>query len=125
MGLAMHLTFGTSYATTTGSLSEANFVSSKLGMGEEQEFYKSIQSYIVEHWKEPGYEEELYRLMLAGKITLPISKIDKFNRPVFTGRRWSGLQPAEEALANQTNLNNRLTSSSMILEKPGKDPAGA
>lgn len=122
MGLAMHLTFGTSYASTTGDLSQANFVSSKLGMGAEQETYKSIQKFVIDHWKIPGYDEELYRLMLAGKINLPISKFEKYNQPVFTGRRWSGLQPLEEAKANETNLNNRLTSVSMILESQGKDP---
>jgi lambda family phage portal protein len=119
--LGMALTFGTSYATTTGDLSEANFVSSKLGVEAENALYHDTQELIIEGWKIPGFDEELYRGMLAKKINLPIAKFDKFNSPIFTGHRRSGIQPLEEAKANESNLNNRLDSPQAIVERGGGD----
>lgn len=121
MSLGMGLTFGTSYATTTGDMSKANFVSSRLGQLEEREFYMSIQDFLIERWKEPAYDEQLYRAMLARKVTLPISKFDKFNAAAFTGRRWAFVQPVDENRAMEIALNNRVTSISAEIEKQGGD----
>lgn len=122
MCLGMSLTFGTSYATTTGDLSKANFVSSKLGIEAENALFHGTQQLLIEAWKVPGFDEELYRAILAKKIFLPLSKFEKFNQPIFTGHRRRGIQPLEEAKANESNLNNRLTSISAIIEEQGLDP---
>lgn len=122
VSLGMSQTFGISYATTTGDLSKANFVSSRLGQLEEREFYMSIQEFLIEKWKIPGFDEELFRAMLAKKITLPITKFDKFNQPSFTGRRWPFVQPVDEFKAMELALNNRVTSVSIEIEKQGGDP---
>jgi lambda family phage portal protein len=121
MALGMGLTFGTSYATTTGDLSKANFVSSKLGIEAENALFHSTQELLIEKWKIPGFDEELYRAILAGQVNLPIGKFEKFNQPIFTGHRRRGIQPLEEAKANETNINNRLTSISAIIEEQGLD----
>lgn len=122
VSLGMSQTFGISYATTTGDLSKANFVSSRLGQLEEREFYMSVQEFLIEKWKIPGFDEELFRAMLAKKITLPITKFDKFNQPSFTGRRWPFVQPVDEFKAMELALNNRVTSVSIEIEKQGGDP---
>lgn len=121
MALGMSLTFGTSYATTTGDLSKANFVSSKLGIEAENALFHSTQQLLIEIWKGPGFEEELYRAMLARKIFLPIGKFEKFNQPIFTGHRRSGIQPLEEAKANEVNINSRTDSPQAIVERRGGD----
>jgi lambda family phage portal protein len=123
MALGMGLTFGTSYATTTGDLSKANFVSSKLGIEAENALFHSTQQLLIDSWKVPGFEEELYRAILAFKIALPIAKFQKFNAPIFTGHRRRGIQPLEEAKANDTNLNNRVVSISELIEESGRNPA--
>ncbi len=107
--------FGTSYATTTGDLSQANFVSSRLGQIEEQEYYKFIQEYLVENLKAPMYDEELYRSILAGKLRLPISRFEKFNKVEFTGRRWKFVQPVDDMRAAELKLNNLTTSISDVI----------
>lgn len=118
---AMHLgtamAFGTSYATTTGDLSQANFVSSRLGQLSEQEYFKTIQEFFIEKWKIPSFDEELYRSMLVRKLPLPISKFDKFNKPKFTGRRWPFVQPVDEMKAVEMRLDNCMTSVSAEIEK--------
>ena len=115
--------FGTSYATTTGDLSKANFVSSRLGQNEEREHYKSIQETLIQRWKKPGYGEELYRAMLVGKVPLPVSKFDKFNHFAFTGRRWPFVQPKDDMQANELKLNNLTCSISDIIEETTQEDA--
>lgn len=109
--------FGTSYATTSGDLSQANFVSSRLGQLEEREFYMGVQEFLIEKWKRPGYDEELYRAFLSRGVTLPISKFDKFNKVKFTGRRWPYVQPVQDMNAKSMALDNLTTSISDIIEE--------
>lgn len=107
--------FGLSYATASGDLSQANFVSSRLGQNEEREYFMTVQQFLKDNWKIPGFDEELYRAMLARRVTLPISKFEKFNRPSFTGRRWPFVQPVDDMAAKIMALDNVLTSQSDIL----------
>ena len=117
MGLGMSQAFGTSYATTTGDLSEANFVSSRLGQNEEREEYKSVQQFFIEEWKEPQAEEELYRGMLSRNIPLPLSKLAKFNQFEFRGRRWEFVQPVDDRKAKSMALDDMTLSVGQIIEE--------
>ncbi|MEY2511984.1 MAG: hypothetical protein QOE26_2747 [Verrucomicrobiota bacterium] len=117
MMLSAGAVFGTSYATTTGDLSKANFVSSRMGQLEEREQYMAVQEFFIEKWKRPGFDEELYRAMLAQKVALPLSKFEKFNKPDFTGRRWKFVQPVDDMKANEMKLNNLTTSIGDIIRE--------
>ena len=115
--LGIGAVFGTSYATTTGDLSKANFVSSRMGQLEEREWYMACQEFLIEKWKKPGFDEELFRAMLARQVNLPISKFDKFNKPDFTGRRWKFVQPVDDMKANEMKLDNLVTSIGDIIRE--------
>jgi len=115
--LASGAVFGTSYATTTGDLSQANFVSSRIGQLEEREYYKFIQQFLIDKWKKPGFGEELYRGMIGGKLNLPVGRFPKFNKPKFTGRRWPFVQPVDDITAKERQMNNCITSISDIIEE--------
>ena len=121
MNLATAMTFGTSYATTTGDLSQANFVSSRLGQEAEHEFYMAVQEFFIEKWKIPAFDEELYRAILSGRVNLPLSKFEKFNCPQFTGRRWDFVQPVDQWRANEIALRLRAKSLTAIIEQAGGD----
>jgi lambda family phage portal protein len=122
MMLTAGMVFGTSYATTTGDLSKANFVSSRVGSNEEREHYMSTQQFLIEELKEPMYDEELYRAMLARKVPLPIGKFDKFNAPSFSGRRWKFVQPVDDWSAKEIEMDNCATSlGDVINETTGED----
>ncbi len=122
MNLWVGCAFGTSYMTTTGDMSEANFVASRIGQNEEREHFKACQSFFARKWKLPSFDEELYRSFLAGKIRLPISKYEKFHKPVFTGRRWPFIQPVDDARAMEILLNNRTRSVSSFIREAGGNP---
>jgi capsid protein len=93
-----------------------------MGQTNERDFFMGEQEFLISRWKKPGYAEQLYRALLVGKLKLPMTKFDKFNAPVFTGHRWSFIQPNEEAKALELALNNRTTSVSFEIEKQGGDP---
>jgi lambda family phage portal protein len=113
--------FGCSYATLTNDLSEANFVSSKIGQNEEQEAYMAAQEFFIEKWKRPDSEERLYRAIISGKLKLPLSKFDKFNKFEFRGRRWKYLQPIQDIQAKQMLLDNCLTTLSDVFEETNQE----
>lgn len=122
MMLTAGMVFGTSYATSTGDLSQANFVSSRVGQNEEREQYMAIQQFLIEELKEPMFDEELYRAMLSLKINLPIGKFPKFNKPAFSGRRWKFVQPVDDWSAKEIEMDNCATSlGDVINETTGED----
>ncbi len=123
MMLTAAMVFGTSYATTTGDLSQANFVSSRVGQIEEREQYMAIQEFLINKWKTPGAREETYRALLSRKLNLPISRVDKFDKIEFTGRRWKFVQPVDDMHAKELALNNLTTSISDVIAETSQEDA--
>lgn len=121
MMLTASMVFGTSYATTTGDLSKANFVSSRMGQLEEREQYMAIQEFMIDKWKKPGAGEELYRALLSRQLNLPISRFPKFNQIEFVGRRWKFVQPVDDMKAKEIGLNNLTTSISDIVAETSQE----
>jgi lambda family phage portal protein len=121
MMLTAGMVFGTSYASTTGDLSKANFVSSRVGQLEEREQYMAIQEFIKDKWKVPGAREEIYRALLSRKLSLPISRFGKFNKVDFTGRRWKFVQPVDDMKANEMRMDNLLAAPSDIVAETSQE----
>lgn len=121
MMLTTGMVFGTSYATTTGDLSQANFVSSRVGQIEEREQYMAIQQFIIDKWKKPGAREELWRMLLARQVNLPINRFDKFNKIEFAGRRWKYVQPVDDMRAAEMKMNNLLAAPSDIVAETSQE----
>jgi lambda family phage portal protein len=121
MMLTAGMVFGTSYATTTGDLSKANFVSSRVGQLEEREQYMAIQEFMIDKWKQPGAREEIYRALLSRKLNLPISRFGKFNKIDFTGRRWKFVQPVDDMKANEMRMDNLLAAPSDIVAETSQE----
>ncbi len=115
MMLTAGMVFGTSYMTTTGDLSKANFVSSRIGQTEERETFKAIQEFMINRWKIPGSEEELHRFMLARKVPLPFAKFDQFKAIEFAGRRWPFVQPVDDMKAAEMKMDNLICAPSDIV----------
>lgn len=121
---------GVSYHKLAGDLSDVNFSAGRMGEFEDRELWKAIQNYLITSWKLPAYEKWLNVMLLSGRITLknrPTVPLDvnqemKYQDVAFTGRRWQGIQPKEEALANQINLEMRITSPQRVIQSRGDDP---
>lgn len=116
------MALGTSYMTLSGDLSEANFSSLRAGLNEERSSWARWQQFFIESDCQPDFEEWLNQGLTTQKIPLPDSKFEKFNAAKFTGRRWSSVNPLQDANADIANINNLLMSRSEVIEARGADP---
>jgi lambda family phage portal protein len=114
---------GQTYMGFTGDVTGANFSSLRAGKDDEREKWKVWQNFLIRSWKEVEMEEWLFQAILRGQVNLPMSKFDKWNCTNFVGRRWTGVNPLQDAQQNTIDLNNRVTSISQIIrERTQRDP---
>lgn len=114
---------GVSYNTLASDLSDVNYSSIRAGVEEEREAYKIIQAFLVEHLL-----NEIFRAwLLAGDAkgafgTLPVkAKVDKFNAPIFSPRRWKYVNPTDDITATVTAIENGLKTKTQALAEQGID----
>jgi capsid protein len=53
---------------------------------------------------------------------LPYAKFDKFNSPVFFGRRWDWVDPRSEAMADAAAVALGTKSRAQLIRERGRDP---
>jgi lambda family phage portal protein len=110
-----------SYNSLANDMESVNFASGKLGLMEEREVWKAIQAWFIEAFCEEVFEAWLKNSILAGAINLPYSKLEKFNSPIFRGRRWQYVNPSQDVDADIRQLNSGLTSISRLLAERNID----
>jgi hypothetical protein len=54
--------------------------------------------------------------LLTGAIPLPLAKFDKFNKPIFKGRRWQGVDGLKEVQEAALRVANKFTSRTRVIE---------
>lgn len=114
----------TSYHTLSGDLTQVNFSSIRSGTLDERELWKMLQGWYVAAAKEAIVEQWLARALLfdAELKRLPYAKFDKFNAPVFTGRRWDWVDPRSDVLAAKEAVALGIKSRAQIIRDQGNDP---
>ena len=112
---------GVAASTLTGDLSDTNYSSMRAGLGEERENWKMVQNWLTDTVLEPIFPEWLEMAMLSGKLNLPFAKFEKFNQPKYHGRRWTSVNPLEDANALKILLTMGVTSRTQYLNQNGGD----
>lgn len=112
---------GVSYATLSNDLSQNSFSSSRVGLNEEREQWKMLQTWFIENFCQPEFEAWLYMALATRQIALPIDKIEKYNSPVWGGRRWSQVNPLQDRQAQKLALEMGLTTKSKEAREGGVD----
>ncbi len=110
---------GVSYGGLSGDMEGANFSSLKDGRGEERDEWKIFQKDLAESLCGPVFSSWLSRSLLTGSIPLPAIKLDKFDAATWRGRGWQSVNPKDDAVADDKNLQNRLTTPSEIVARRG------
>lgn len=108
---------GVAHASITGDLSQTTYSSARIGLLDERDTYKVLQSWFADHYADTVFADWLEMAMISGSINLPFSKFDKFNAPTWRGRRWGWVDPQKEAAANILLINNGLTSRRKVIEE--------
>lgn len=104
-----------------GDLSDVNYSSIRAGMVEERESYKAIQQWMIERFMEPLFRDWLEMALLKGAVPLPAEKLDKFDAPVFSGRRWSWVDPEKDVSAKIKEIQAGLNTRTRVLAEQGED----
>jgi lambda family phage portal protein len=123
---------GVSYNNLASDLTSVNFSSIRQGALDEREVWKGLQQWLISSWCDFIYPAWLEMALLTEKIrvptragttgALPYTKIDKYRRVVFTGRRWSWIDPKAEVEANAMAIGQKLKSRSEVIREMGGDP---
>jgi lambda family phage portal protein len=110
---------GMSYNLLSSDLEGVNYSSIRAGVLDEREQWKAIQTWFIDRWLRPVFEEWLKSAMLSGQVNLPFAKFDKFNLPNFRPRRWDWVDPMKDVQADVIAINNRLKSRSEVISENG------
>jgi lambda family phage portal protein len=113
---------GVSYATLGNDLEAVNYSSARVGIIDEREHYKTLQTLLINALHHEVYKRWLPYAVLATP-SLSAQRIDAYlDGATWQPRRWVGIDPIKEAKANEINLAMRLTSRRRIQLERGDDP---
>lgn len=110
-----------SYSSLSSDYSDANYSSLRQGALYERDNWMTLQSWIIRNFFEPVYREWLTMFLTSGVSNLPMSKIDKFNSPMFYGRRWKWVDPVKDISAMKMEVDLRIKSRTQICNENGVD----
>lgn len=118
---------GISHHNLSGNMNGVNYSSARIAELAERDQWKLLQTWFAEAWLRPIFDEFLEMALVMGEIRLPngtplpLAKIEKFNQPVWRGRRWQWVDPLKEVNAAEKALANSLTSHRKIISENGMD----
>jgi len=107
-----------SYAALSGDLSDANYSSLRAGMLAERDYYRRLQTLVIDGFCTPVYEAWREMALLMGKIPMRASITD-YDRVLMQPRGWAWVDPKKDIDASVVALENRLTSRRRILAEGG------
>lgn len=115
-----------SYHSLSGDLTDVNFSSIRSGTLDEREMWKTIQGWYAGTAKVWIFEQWLARALINDsaliEAKLPFAKFEKFNAPIFQGRRWDWVSPKDDAVAKREEVGLGINSRSQIIRDRGGDP---
>ena len=112
---------GISYAAGTNDLGDTSFSSERVGLLDEREIWKLRQIVFAERFLLRFYPKWLKYAIMSGNVDLPISKLDKFNKPVWIGRRWGWVDPLKDTMADALAVEYGFKTRTQILAEKGYD----
>lgn len=112
---------GPAYHSLASDLEGVNYSSGRIGSLDERDYYRILQSFMIEEFCNIIFTDLLDMSLLNQKIKLPYTKFDKFNKPVFYARSWDWVDPSKDSDAAQTAIKSRLKSRTEIAAERGKD----
>lgn len=112
------------YHGLTGDLRDVNYSSIRQGELTEREAWKVIQSWYIEAVKVRVFGWWLGNALVrdADLKSLPQTQFDKFNAPIFTGRRWDWVDPKSDVMAEREAVALGIRSRQQIIRDRGGDP---
>lgn len=119
--------YGVSYASLSGDLTSVNFSSIRFGVLPEQDFYLSLQNWLIKRFYKVVYTEwveqaVLHKAVRIGNTPLKLERIDQYVQAVYQGRRWKYVDPTKEVNSERLQHKGMLKSISQTIRERGDDP---
>lgn len=112
--------FGVAYSSLGNDLTDVNYSSIRAGLIDERDNWKGYQADVADGFLVPCYRDWLEMALLTENLNLPAVKFEKFNQPVFTGRRWAWVDPENDINAEVSQIENGLKTRGMTLAERGE-----
>lgn len=109
------------YNVLFNDLENINFSAGRLGRLDTNEMSKLIQRFDIDTAERPIFEAWLEMALITGAVNLPLQKIDKFNRPIFQGRRWAQVDEVKAINSAALRIANKLSSRNRECAEEGID----
>lgn len=112
---------GVSYVSLTNDLRSVSYSSIRQGALDERDFWRSLQTWLIEHFVGPVFKAWLQMTLTTGAVNLPMGKFRKFHNPVWRPRGWQWVDPLKEVRANIEAVKNNLRSLQGVVGEAGVD----
>lgn len=113
---------GVSYVTLGNDLEAVNYSSANVGILDERQHYKTIQTDLINWLHQEVFAAALPYLILHTPQLRQERMQQYLDSVTWQPRRWNGIDPAKEGKANEINLRLRLTSRRRLIMERGEDP---
>ena len=112
---------GVSYNSLAQDLEGVNFSSLRHGNKDEQDHWKVLQTFAINHFCQIVFDGWLKSALLHNAIRLPPDSFNKFRFPVWQPRGWAFVDPMKEVKADIEAINAGLKSRQSVLSEQGRD----
>jgi capsid protein len=89
-------------------MSQVNFSSARVGLGEEREIWRQLQSFLSQKLHRRVFHRWLYSSLLSGKLTLTQRDVDQVKNPNWRPRGWSYIEPQKDITAALAAIGGNL-----------------
>lgn len=117
---------GVSYASLSNNYSDANYSSLRQAALVEQDTWKAMQKWLIDHFVMRVYESWLEHSINTGAITIngrtPSFDTPHYLKHTWQPKRWAWVDPAKEMKANELAISLNISSPQEIIRDKGRDP---
>lgn len=114
-----------SYISLGNDLSDVNYSSGQLGLGDERTLWLELQQWFVAHWVQPMFERWLSHALVAAPELqgLSFARIAAYQAAArWQLHTWQPLDPLKTIEAQRSRIEARITSPQRVMAENGDDP---
>ncbi len=114
---------GVSYATLSRDYSDTNYSSSRLALLDDRDNWRVLQSWLIENFHKPVFEEWLNLAELAGELSLPGYNLnpEPYRAVRWIPRGWQWVDPVKEITAYKEAVRCGFTTQADVIAQGGGD----
>lgn len=123
MLLSLAAGLGVSYATLSRDYSQANYSSGRLSLLDDRDNWRVLQSWLIENFHRPVFEEWLDLAVLSGELQLNgyEANPEPFRAVRWIPRGWQWIDPAKEMAAYKDAVRCGFTTVTDVIAQQGGD----